>query len=243
MKKPVIILTPQNMPMEEPFANIPYNYSNGFNTGRIVRAGGMPVIPAFMEYEDALELMEKCDGLFMTGGADIDPAKYGEEILPCCGTIEYDRDKSDINLMKAALQLKKPILAACRGCQMGNVVLGGTMYQDLPSQTGTTVKHSDYARYGEAVHTVDIVEGSPLHKLTGKAQMGVNALHHQGIKDKAPDIIPMAYAPDGLLEAWYYDKDGRWIRAYQWHPEMMSDADNELIIKDFIDECIARKSK
>ena len=238
MKTPLIVLTPQNMPMEEPFVNVPYVYSNGFNTAGILRNGGMPVIPPFLNEEQALELMEKADGLMMTGGADIDPARYGEEVLDCCGTIEYDRDKSDVALMKAALKLKKPILCICRGCQFGNVVFGGTMYQDIPSQTGSTVTHSDYKNYPDPVHDVKIVENSPLHKLLGKDVLGTNALHHQGIKKVAPGVVPMAYAEDGLVESWYYNSDDQWIRAYQWHPEMMvTSEDHNKLIRDFIEQC------
>lgn len=238
MKTPLIVLTPQNMPMEDPFENAAYNYSNGFNTRAILKNGGMPVIPTFLNEEQALELMEKADGLFMTGGADIDPALYGEEVMDCCGTIEYDRDTSDIALMKAALKLKKPILCICRGAQLANAVFGGTLYQDLPTQHASEVAHSDYPKYREGVHSVSIVEGTPLHTLLGKDEIYVNTLHHQAIKDVSPKVIPMGWSADGICESWYYNSEDQWIRAYQWHPEMMDDCGhNDIVIKDFIDRC------
>ncbi len=238
MKTPLIILTPRKMKMEAPFENEGYSYSNTFNTDAIVNHGGLPVIPPFLNRQQAEELMAKADGLFMTGGADIDPALYGEETMDCCGEIEYDRDKSDIALFKAAMKLKKPILCICRGAQLGNVILGGSMYQDLPTQIGDKVNHSDYPAYGKAVHDVKVMAGTPLHRLTGMDVIGTNALHHQGIKKLAPGVIPMGHTEDGLVESWYYDSDEIWIRAYQWHPEMMRSYDvHNLLIKDFIRQC------
>lgn len=239
MKIPFIVLTPQNMPMEAPFEDAAYNYSNTYNTRAILKNGGMPIIPTFLSEEQALELMERADGLFMTGGADINPALYKEEVMDCCGKIEFDRDDSDIALMKAALKLKKPILCICRGAQLGNVVFGGSMYQDLPTQRKSDVVHSDYADRENGTHIVNIVEGTPLHKLLGVDTIGVNTLHHQATKDIAPGVVPMAFAEDGLLESWYYDSEDQWIRAYQWHPEMMAPCGhNDAIIKDFIRQCI-----
>lgn len=241
MKTPVIVLTPQNMPMEEPFDK-PYNYSNGYNTSAVLKWGGMPVIPTFMNEEQALELMERADGLMMTGGADVDPALYGEEKMEQCGTIEYDRDKSDLALLKAALKLKKPVLCICRGCQIAGVYFGSTMYQDIPSQIETQLKHSHYVHPDfthETTHLINVVEGSPLHQLCGDLQFGINSLHHQGLKTLGEKVVPMAYAPDGILESWYLDSEDQWLRAYQWHPEMQTDnSHNEAIFRDFIKVCI-----
>ncbi len=238
MKRPVIVLTPARMKMEAPFENGEYNYTNSYNTDAILRNGGLPVLPPLLDEEQALELIERADGLLMTGGADIDPAMYGEVKLDCCGDIEYARDASDVALMKAALKLKKPILCICRGMQLANVVFGGTMYQDIPTQFNDKVKHSDYANFAHGVHNVKIVEGTPLHKLLGKDVVLTNALHHQGVKDIAPGVVPMGYTEDGLLESWYYDSKDQWIRAYQWHPEMMVEyREHNLLIEDFINRC------
>lgn len=238
MKLPLIVLTPQNMPMEEPFDK-PYNYSNGYNTSAIVNAGGVPVIPTFLNEEQAMALMEKADGLVMTGGADINPALYGEEKMAECGTVEDARDKSDYALLKAALALKKPVLCICRGCQIANVYFGGSMYQDIPTQLPSRLKHSDYPNYmNEITHTIRIEEGSPLHKLLGKTEIGVNSLHHQGIKDIGSGVVPMAWSDDGLVESWYLDSAYQWLRAYQWHPEMIAGSENsDTILKDFISQC------
>ena len=243
MKKPLIILTPQNMPMEEPF-DLPYNYSNAYNTRGIRVGGGLPVIPTFMSEEEAEELMQQADGLMMTGGADIDPARYGEEKMDCCGTIEYDRDASDLALLKAALKYKKPVLCICRGCQMANVYFGGTLYQDINTQL-SDIKHSNYPAYAvNNAHTIRIEKDSPLYNLLGEETISINSLHHQGVKDVAPLAVPMAWAEDGLVESWYLNSEDQWLRAYQWHPEMMAgNPHSEAILKDFISRCVANRDK
>lgn len=246
MKKPLIVLTVQNMPMEEPFDK-PYNYSNAYNTRGVLLGGGIPVLPPFLTEELADQLMQQADGLMMTGGADIDPALYGEEKMDCCGDIEYDRDKSDLALLKAALKYKKPVICICRGCQLGNVYFGGKLYQDIPTQAPSELKHSVYVYPDfkqDITHRIRIAENSPLHKLCGELEMGVNSLHHQGVKEIAPGLVPMAWAEDGLIESWYLDSDDQWMRGYQWHPEMMDgNPYSELIFKDFISRCIANRDK
>ena len=240
MKTPIIVLTPQNMPMEAPFDK-PYNYSNGYNTSAILKWGGMPVIPTYLDEEQAMTLMEKADGLLMTGGADIDPALYGEEKMEQCGTIEYERDKSDIALLKAALALKKPVLCICRGCQIANVYFGGTMYQDIPTQAPSELKHSFYEYpqlTEETTHNIKVLKDTPLYRLFGEEEFGVNSLHHQAVKDLGKGVVPMAYATDGILESWYLDSEDQWLRAYQWHPEMINTGHHsEVLITDFINEC------
>ncbi len=239
MRKPVIAVTSSKKVVEGlPFEYIMYSASHA-EVNKMTERGAVPVIPPFLTDEAADALMAGLDGLFVTGGADVNPALYGEEKLPCCGDIEPDRDESDLALIKAALKHKKPVLAVCRGSQLCTVHFGGSLYQDLPTQLGDKIKHSDLANTTkEDSHTVNIVPGTPLHTLLGKDEIGVNSTHHQGYKTLGPDSIPMAYAPDGLCESWYSDKDGIWIRVYQWHPEMMDFNENmDKILTDFVNEC------
>ena len=189
--------------------------------------------------------MAMADGLFMTGGADVGPDLYGEEVQPFCGGIEKDRDVSDMNLLKAAAKLKKPIFSVCRGSQITNVFFGGKLYQDLNTQLGDMIKHPDYfTTKTEESHIVNIVEGSPLHKLLGKDSIGVNSTHHQGYKVLGEKLIPMAFAPDGLCESFYLDSDDHWVRCYQWHPEMQDFGENmDKILQDFVNACIDNMNK
>lgn len=243
MKKPLIVLTPQRMPMEAPF-NGNYHYTNSYNMTAIVKAGGLPLLPPYLDEAAARDLMEQADGLFLTGGADIDPAIYGQEKVPSCGVLQPERDASDCALLKAALALKKPILCICRGSQLVNAWLGGTLYQDLPTQFESTVSHGVLERYDTAAHGVRLVEGTPLHRLLEKDSLEVNSLHHQAIRQLAPGLKAMAYAPDGLVESWYLESDTQWIRGYQWHPEMeQPNPDSDAILKEFLDVCGKDKGK
>ena len=246
MEKPIIAVTSS----KKEYTNLPFEYSTysaaGKEVGSLMERGALAVIPPFLSEEDALQFMESCDGLFMTGGADVDPALYGEEKLPCCGDIEPDRDAADINLLKAALKLNKPVMAVCRGSQLATVYFGGSLYQDLATQFGKKINHPDlYRTKGEESHEVQLIPGTPLYNMLGGVDhIGVNSTHHQGFKKLGSAVKPMAYSTDGLCESWYYDKDGRWVRVYQWHPEMMDyNPRMNAILTDFVNECIARKEK
>ena len=239
MKKPVIAISPQSTPI--PLGNFQIKlYSTMYDNADVFTArGALPVIPAFMTDEDAEEFMSHCDGLFLTGGADISPAIYGETKQDFCGAIQYDRDASDLALLKAATKLKKPVMGVCRGSQLMNAFFGGSLYQDLPTQHPSDIKHVDLEHITKAeTHYIDIVKDSPLHKLLGENRIYVNSSHHQGYKTLGPDSVPMAYAPDGLVESFYLDDDSHWVRAYQWHPEMQDDNPvKDKLLKDFIDAC------
>lgn len=234
MNNPIILITPQNMAMEAPFQG-QYNYSSTYNTSAVLDAGGIPLIPPYLNEEDAESLMSRAHGLLMTGGADIAPQLYGEEKQEVCGAIEPQRDQSDLALLRAALKLHKPVLCICRGCQMVNAYFGGTLYQDLPTQHGTDILHSQDQNFAHGVHPVRVVEGSPLHRLCGKTELLVNSLHHQAVRGLAPGLSPMAYGPDGIVESYFLQDETHWLRAYQWHPEMLQDAqERDLIFREFI---------
>lgn len=239
MKKPMIALTSATMPMEEPFAGS-YVYSNSFNFDSITRAGGLPILSDCRTARDAEDLMARCDGLFLTGGKDVCPSLYHEEMLPACGETDPLRDQTDCLLLAAALKLHRPVLCVCRGFQIANAYLGGTLYQDLAVQHPSEICHRvrDDLGYTRPAHQVTLVEGSPLHTLLGRDTLGVNTLHHQAVKDLAPGLAPMAYAPDGILESWYMTDPSQWVRAYQWHPEMLDGQPNPLLT-DFISACRA----
>lgn len=134
----------------------------------VQQAGGLPLMLPFQYDDESIDQMvELCDGLIFTGGEDIDPSRYHEERLPVCGESIPIRDELEIRLLRAALAAKKPVLCICRGLQLFNVVMGGTLWQDLPSQRPSEIKHSQGKPYGAATHSVELVPGSPLHALLG----------------------------------------------------------------------------
>lgn len=179
----------------------------------VSKAGGTPVvIPTVTSAADAELLVSKLDGIVFSGGEDVNPAWYGEEVWN--ETVQRDtlRDFSDSLLARAALASGKPILAICRGCQLMNVMLGGSLYQDLPSQMGTEDRHT-----GGAMHLIGLEEGSALATLYGPDSLEVNSFHHQAVKDPAPGIRITAHSADGIVEAYETDQ----IIAVQFHPEKL----------------------
>jgi putative glutamine amidotransferase len=186
-------------------------------TDAILRAGGLPLVfPTVSDETTARELVARVDGVVFTGGPDFDPAIYGEGILNETVEIDAVRDRSDLLLARAALDSGKPILAICRGGQLMNIALGGTLYQDIPSQVTDPDTHG-----GGAVHAIGLEPGSTLRRLFGVDSLQVNSFHHQAVKDPAPGIRIAARAPDGLVEAFETDQ----VLAVQFHPEKMVQTD------------------
>ena len=180
-------------------------------TEAIQRAGGVAVVlPTIGDEARAEELLAALDGIVFSGGEDVSPEWYGEEIWNETVHVDAVRDRSDSLLARAALASGKPILAICRGEQMMNVVLGGSLYQDLPSQFGDQVRHG-----GGAIHTIGLEPGSVLAEIYGTDSLSVNSFHHQGVKVLAPGVRATAHSADGLVEA--YENEQLW--AVQFHAE------------------------
>ena len=192
---------------------------NSNYTEAIARSGGIPVIfPTVADSAVAAALVRKVDGVIFSGGPDLDPSHYGETFWNETVQVDTLRDASDLMLMRAALAAKKPILGICRGEQLLNVVLGGSLYQDLPTQVDTLVKHG-----GGAWHRIGVEKGSVLYGLFGEDSLTVNSFHHQAVKKVAPGIRVTAYAPNGIVEAYEY---GDRLIAFQFHPEGMARTDD-----------------
>ncbi|MCR5659578.1 MAG: gamma-glutamyl-gamma-aminobutyrate hydrolase family protein [Bacteroidales bacterium] len=204
----------------------------------IKAAGGVPVVlPIEMSEEDANRIVETCNGFLFTGGQDVTPELYGT--TDATGTIvpSPERDRLETLLLEKALQADKAVLGICRGLQFINVFLGGTLWQDLPSQHPSDIVHRQGKPYGVPTHKV-MLEGD-LKTLLGKDTLEVNTLHHQAVKDLADDLTPMAVAPDGLIEAARM-LGKRFVWAVQWHPEYMfkTDADSLAIFSCFVDQSV-----
>ena len=205
----------------------------------IENAGGTPfVLPITNEKENILKLLKTCDGLLMTGGGDIDPKYYGEELHPNAEEPCPVRDEFDFFCFRTAFALKKPIFAICRGVQVVNVALGGTLYQDLPSELESSILHRQTQAKFEPSHSVSVMADSPLYALICKQEMVANSFHHQAIKRLADGLEVSAFASDGVIEA-VSSKGKRYLRGYQWHPERLCgiDEDNKKLFEEFIKAC------
>ena len=203
----------------------------------IKAAGGIPVVlPIEMSEEDADRIVETCDGFLFTGGQDVTPELYGTKDIT--GTIipSTERDKLETLLLTKALQADKAILGICRGLQFINAFLGGTLWQDLPSQHPSDIIHRQGKPYGIPTHKVSL--NGDLRTLLGKDALEVNTLHHQAIKDLGKNLVPMAESPDGLIEA-VKMAGMRFVCAVQWHPEYMfkTDADSLKVFSWFVENC------
>lgn len=205
----------------------------------IEQAGGIGImLPLTYEQKDLEELIQRVDGLLFTGGADIFPFMYNEKISEECGQCCFERDEMEFNLFKLAYQSQMPMLGICRGHQFFNVMMHGSLYQDINSQMYSRVKHHQSMPYDKPIHEVQIVSQSPLKKLLGKEKIEVNSLHHQGIKDLGQGLKAMATSKDGLIEA-IYAPDYPFMWGVQWHPEFSykKDKNSQLIFSTFIDHC------
>lgn len=189
-------------------------------TDSIVRAGAAPVILPLTGSAEVLEAVcARCDGFLFSGGPDIDPRYYGEEKRFDSVEVCFERDVCEAEIFRIALASRKPMLGICRGIQVFNVMLGGTLYQDIPSEYATELCHSRQPS-NRIWHRVDICDGSPLRTLFDAAEIGVNTSHHQAVRTLAPGLRTMAFSEDGLIEA-VNMPDHPFFWGVQWHPEQL----------------------
>ena len=201
----------------------------------IEKAGGIPFIVPYTESGEAIyRYLKLCRGVLLTGGGDISPTLYGKASE---GSIPR-RDYFELNFLKAALEVDKPVMAICRGIQLVNVYFGGTLIEDIPSLIKSDISHNQSEGPFEFSHEVEVTRDSPLYALFGIERIRVNSFHHQAIDDIGEGLLPMAHTPDGIIEA-VFAPSARYLRAYQWHPERLYKKCeyNLSIFKDFIKEC------
>ncbi len=188
----------------------------------IEKAGGVPILlPATTAIENAERYLSVLDGLLLSGGVDVDPACYGEEPHPELGRVDSDRDAIEIPLAQLALAQDMPIFAICRGIQVLNVAMGGTLYQDLPTQKPSHLQHQqrhDGVPRDTATHTIRIEAASRLAEIVGDTCMATNSFHHQALKAVAQGLVVTAHAEDGIIEG-VESTAHRYVLGVQFHPE------------------------
>jgi len=206
-------------------------------TRMIEQAGGIPVLlPICKNPLQTKPLWEKLDGILLSGGHDVDPSLYGERINAKCGHLDTDRDCYEIMFAHFALDHHLPILGICRGIQILNVTLGGTIYQDLPSN-GYELHTILSKKRNEGTHKVRIIKNSLLDKILGCTEITVNSFHHQAVNKLAPSLKAIAISEDNVTEAVVLPGPV-FVLATQWHPEMMFDNEQQQkIAAAFISAC------
>lgn len=203
----------------------------------VAQAGGIPVILPLSSDEAELEqLVNMCDGFLFTGGQDVSPEIYHEKAPEGLADSCEQRDKMETIVLQKAMDADKPILGICRGIQFINAALGGTLYQDLPTQHPSPIEHHQHPPYDIPVHNVNIMADSPLYKCLGTDCLAVNSYHHQAVKEISPQLKAMAVSPDGLVEA-LWRPDHRFLWAVQWHPEFSyrTDRNSRKIFSAFVE--------
>jgi putative glutamine amidotransferase len=201
------------------------NQRTGVNAAYVralLLAGGVPLILSpLMGASLAAAALDGCDGLLLTGGEDIEPSWYGADPSPLLEEPSQERDLFELALFAVARERGLPILGICRGIQLINVALGGTLFQDLPSERPGTIDHSPKHARDARTHMVRLQPGSRAASSLAATQITVNSLHHQGIRELGKGLIASGWTDDGLIEAVESAPDSTWVLAVQWHPEEM----------------------
>ena len=215
-------------------------------TQAIVAAGGIPVIlPAHPEMID--DVLDTLDGILFSGGGDIDPSVWNEERHPEAGGFDQERDDFELQAVPKVVARDMPMLGICRGIQSINVALGGTLYQDIPSQLPGSLEHRQHKAgkmRGERSHTVTITgEDNPLFQIHGSAEIETNSFHHQALNAVPADAEVIARTSDGVIEAIWLPKMTFGL-AVQWHPEMLAAEypDQAAIFTAFVNAAAKHKS-
>ena len=236
MSKPLIGLTTTRIPNQDglpTFAvNQPYARS-------ISMAGGIPIlIPLNLADEDVDQLLARLDGILFTGGYDIEPQRYGSQPHPKAKQIDKERDRQECQLVQAAINAGRPFLGICRGLQVINVAMGGSLYEHLADQLPGCLAHDNHDKPRDFLaHAVSIERDTLLDQIIPCNQTQVNSLHHQGVNRLASALRPSAISSDGLVEALELP-DVRFGLAVQWHPEELQEyASMRRLFQEFIRYC------
>jgi putative glutamine amidotransferase len=189
-----------------------------------VPEGAVHVVTPFSEIP-LRDLAAQARAVVLCGGLDVAPERYGEATLPYARVeVNMERDELEWNLLDLARERRLPVWGVCRGLQVLNVYLGGSLWQDLPTQAPSQIDHSQSETPDILAHAVQVIEPeAPLGERLTRDVPLVNSRHHQAVKRPADGFVPVALSPDGLVEAAVLDRDGWWVRAVQWHPENLID--------------------
>jgi putative glutamine amidotransferase len=250
-KRPVILVTPSTEREGAEFADASISLSNRY-TDAIIASGGLPIIfPATTNREVIADCVRRADGVVMSGGDDIDPKYYAKnlsaELAKKVGPIEPERDIWEKELIEEVFAQKKPMLGICRGIQMLNVVLGGTLIVDIATQIENGLNHRQMDKKTEPVHEVAVEPDSILAKLTGETKLGVNSTHHQAIGELAPKLRAVAKSSDGIVEAVELTEPANnpFLLAVQFHPERLIDKTPVFrqLFNGFVEACARGREK
>ncbi len=193
----------------------------------ILRAGGIPfLLPQVNDLDEALAVVSRLDGIVFTGGEDVDPVRYGQSVLNETVSINHHRDTLDFLYAEAAFRKQLPILAICRGEQLINIALGGSLYQDLPAQMPSNVKHRQEVSGEIPTHLCIVSRNTLLYDIMGADTLKVNSHHHQAVSEPSSKVTVSGRSEDGIVEAFEIVSRKQWLLAVQFHPEVLVRVDD-----------------
>lgn len=185
----------------------------------VLHSGGAPVlIPVTQDAGSIAAVLDRLDGIVLSGGPDVHPRFYGEEPMPRLGDLDEDLDRMELELTRVVLDRDLPLFAICRGIQVLNVALGGTLYQDIQALVDGALNHVQQAPKHVTTHTVRLEPHSMVASLLNRRTIRVNSKHHQAVKEPASELRVTARSGDGVVEALEWP-DRRFTLGVQWHPE------------------------
>lgn len=226
---PVILVSPSTQKQGAEFGDLSISLSECY-TDAILAAGGLPcIMPPTTSRQVIAELVRRCDGVMLTGGDDIQPGLYSSdlpaELAQTVGDVDGARDAWELELIDETFQQRKPFLGICRGHQLLNIGLGGTLIVDIPSQVPNALNHKQFDKKADPVHEVTLTPGALLTTIMGEQKFGVNSTHHQAIGKLAKPLQATARTADGVVEAVELKDPGQlpFLLAVQFHPERLFD--------------------
>jgi putative glutamine amidotransferase len=250
-RSPVILITPSTERNGAEFADASISLSNRY-ADAVMAGGGLPLIlPATTSRAVIAEVVRRCDGVLMTGGDDIDPKLYArdlpDKLAKTVSPLEPERDAWEKEVVAEVFAQRKPLFGICRGHQMLNVALGGTLVVDIATQLPNTLNHRRMDAKNEPVHDVKVVPDTLLAKLAGQQSFGVNSTHHQAIGKLASKLRVAAQSPDGVIEAVELKDAGQgpFLLGVQFHPERLMDRNAVFrqLFSGFVEACARWREK
>lgn len=226
---PLILVAPSTERAGAEFADWSVSLSNRYSDA-LIAAGGLPqIMPATTRRDVIAEAVRRCDGVLMTGGDDIDPKLYSkklpQDLAITTGSHDEARDIWEVILIEEIFQQRKPMFGICRGQQMLNVALGGTLVVDIPSQVPSALQHNQMEKKTKPVHDTSVTPDSLLARITGARTLRVNSTHHQAVGRLGKGLRAVAQSEDGVIEALELEEPSRlpFLLTVQFHPERMID--------------------
>ena len=250
-RSPLILISPSTQRQGVEFSDNSISLSNRY-ADAVIQAGGVPVIiPCTAAKELIAEYVRRTDGVLLTGGDDVQPKLYSprisEKLAKTVKETEPERDVLELQLIDEIFRQQKPLLAICRGHQILNVALGGTLIVDIATQLPKSINHRQMDQKSDKVHDVTLTPDSLLAKITHRQMLGVNSTHHQSVGRLAKPLRITGKSSDGVVEAMELKNEGLlpYLLSVQFHPERLVDRYSEFqpIFRSFVCSCVSVSTK